>query len=110
MVLYVVRFDIHPDKEKEYTKWIKNFLNLPLVVQGVEEFRGYRTLASTKGYIVATYQFKDLETWAKWRSHKEIVKFLEALNNYVTNMTFELWGPSIIVPEPIKPGSKIPKK
>ena len=104
MVLYVVRFDILPDKEKEYTKWIKNFLKFPLVVQGVEEFRGYRAAASSHGYCVATYEFKNMVTWAKWRSHKEIIKFLEALNKYVTNMTFELWGPSPIVPEPIRPG------
>ena len=103
MVLYVVRFDILPDKMEKYPKWIKNYYRNTIEVRGVKEFRGYRTLASSQGNVVVTYEFKNMETWAKWRSHMEIIKFLEELRKFVTNMTFELWGPSPIVPEPLHP-------
>ena len=105
MVLYVIRFDVLPDKMDKYPKWIENYYRLTLAVRGVEEMRAYRTLASSQGHVIATYEFKNMETWAKWRSHKEIIKFLDELKKFVTNMTFELWGPSPIVPEPLHPGS-----
>ena len=103
MVLYVMRFNILPDKVDKYNKWIDNYYRLTLAVRGVVELRGYRTLASSQGHVVVTYEFKNMGTWAKWRSHKEITKFLDELSKLVTNMTFELWGPSPIVPEPIRP-------
>ena len=103
MVLYVVRYDILPDKMEKYPKWIENYYRLTLAVRGVEELRAYRSLASSCGHIVATYQFKNLETWAKWRSHKEIIKFFDELRRYVTHLTFEIWGPSPVIPEPLHP-------
>ena len=105
MVLYVVRFDIHPDKVKEYTKWIDSFLKITWIVPGVEEFRAYRTIVSSQSNVVGTFEFKNMGTWAKWRSHKEITKFLEELSKFVTNFTSELLGPSPIVPEPLRPGN-----
>ena len=103
MVLYVMRFNILPDKVDKYNKWIENYYRLTLAVRGVVEFRAYRTLASSQGHIVATYEFKNMGTWAKWYSSNELQKFLDELKKYVTNLTFELWGPSPIVPEPIRP-------
>lgn len=105
MVLYVIRFDILPDKVKEYTKWIDSFLKITWIVPGMEEFRAYRTVVSSQGYAVGTFEFKNMNAWAKWNSNKEIQKFLDELRKFVTNMTFELWGPSPIYPEPIRPGN-----
>ena len=37
-------------------------------------------------------------------SNEDIQKLGEEARTYITNMSRELWGPSPIIPEPIRPG------
>ena len=101
-----MRFDIRPDKVEEYAEWVEKFYRLTLDVRGVEEFRAYRTKVSSQGHVIVTYEFKNMEAWAKWYENEELQKFLDELRKYVTNMTSELWGSSPIVPKPIHPENK----
>jgi len=41
MVLYVLRWDIHPDKVEAYLKWTEGAIRRTLAVPGVVEFRAY---------------------------------------------------------------------
>jgi heme-degrading monooxygenase HmoA len=72
-------------------------------VPGIVEFRGYRPV--TGSYQVAvTYEFADMNAWAAWNSNEDIQKLWDEARAYLTNMSYELWGPSPVVPEPIRPG------
>ena len=104
MVLFVVKWDVLPQSKDDYAKWAKSAIPRELSVPGVIEFRAYRP-ATGSSQVVATYEFKDMESWAEWHSHEDIQQIFDELREYATNISTELWGPSPVVPEPIRPGS-----
>lgn len=103
MVLYIMKWDILPDKVEAYLKWTEGAIQRTLAVPGVVEFRAYRP-ATGASQVVVTYEFADLAAWAAWQAHEDIQKILDELRTLTVNVTTELWGPSPVVPEPIRPG------
>jgi len=103
MVLYVMKWDIHPDKVEAYLKWSQSAIQRTLAVPGVVEFRAYRGVTGAP-QVVVTYEFADLAAWAAYYAHEDIQKVLDELRTLTLNVTTELWGPSPVVPRPIRPG------
>jgi heme-degrading monooxygenase HmoA len=103
MVIQVNKWDIHPDKVEAYTAWAKTAVPKLLAVSGLIEFRAYRPVTGTS-QIVTTYEFADFSAWAAWYAHEEIQKLTDERRTFTVNEVSELWGPSPIVPEPIRPG------
>jgi quinol monooxygenase YgiN len=103
MVLYVMQWNVHPDKAEAYLKWSQSAIQRTLAVPGVAEFRAYRP-ASGAFQVVVTYEFTDLAAWAAFYAHAEIQKVIDELRTFALNVTCELWGPSPVVPKPIRPG------
>jgi quinol monooxygenase YgiN len=102
MMLVVMKWNIHPDKVETYTKWAQSAIQRTLAVPGVVEFRAYRP-ASGAHQVVVTYELSDLAAWADWYGKTETQKVLEELRTVALDVTIELWGPSPIVPKPIRP-------
>ncbi len=102
MVIQVLKWDIHPDKVEAYTEWAKTAIPSLLAVPGLVEFRGYRPVTGTS-QVVTTYEFADLAAWAAWSSHEEVQRLTNERRTFTLNEVSELWGPSPIVPEPIRP-------
>ena len=103
MVLYVGKYDVRPEKAKEYSEWAKSAMGRMLAIPGIVELRGYRP--ATGSYQVAvTYEFADMNAWAAWQSNEDMQKLWEEARAYLTNVSYELWGPSPIISEPIRPG------
>lgn len=103
MVLTVLKWNIHPDKFDAYMKWTESAIRRTVGAPGVAEFRAYRP-AVGPFQVVITYEFADLAAWAAWRSNEDVTKVLEELHTVATDVTSELWGPSPVVPAPIRPG------
>ena len=103
MVLFINKWDIHPDKTDAYLKWTEGAIQRTLSVPGVVEFRAYRP-ASGSAQVVVTYEFADMEAWAAWQSSDEVQTVLDELHTLALNVTLEVWGPSPVVPDPIRPG------
>ncbi len=103
MVLSVLKWNIHPDKVEAYTKWTKSAIQRTVSAPGVVEFRAYRPAAGAH-QVVVTYEFADLAAWAAWRSNEDVDKVLDELYTLATDVTAEVWGPSPVVPTPIRPG------
>lgn len=101
MVLYIMRWDVHPDKADAYLKWTESAIKRT-VVPGVVEFRGYRP-ASGSSQIAVTYEFPDMAAWAAWQVKEDTQKVQNELRTLALNVTTELWGPSPVVPAPIRP-------
>ena len=104
MVLYVMRWNIHPDKKEAYTEWTKGAIARTLGVGGVVEFRAYRP-ATGPSQVVVTYEFADMAAWQTWYVNQDVQTVLEELHTLATDVTLDLWGPSPVVPDPIRPGA-----
>ena len=102
MVLYIMKWDIHPEKGEAYLKWTGSAIKR-LVVPGVVEFRAYRP-ASGSNQAAVTYEFADMAAWAAWYTNEDTQKVRAELGTLALNVTAELWGPSPVVPAPIRPG------
>jgi len=103
MVVQVVRWNYHPDKLEAGARWQQGAIQRTLAVPGVVEFRAYRPTSGASRYLV-TYEFADLGAWAAWYGHEETQKVLDELHTLALDVTLELWGPSPVVPQPIRPG------
>jgi quinol monooxygenase YgiN len=103
MVLYLFKWNIHPDKMEAYAGWAKGAIQRTLAAGGVSEFRGYRP-ASGSAEVVVTYEFADMAAWAAWYGHDNVQQVIAEVHTLATGVTTELWGPSPIVPQPIRPG------
>ena len=103
MVIAVLKWDIHPDKRDAYLQWTAGAIKRTIGAPGVIEFRAYRTTTGDSE-VAITYEFADLATWAAWRSHEDTQKVLEELHTLALNIKTEVWGPSPVVPAPIRPG------
>ena len=102
MVLHVTKYDIHPDKVEDYLKWTESAIKRTVAAPGVVEFRAYRP-ATGASQVVITYEFADMATWAAWQSDEDVQKVLDELRTLALNVNIEVWGPSPVVPEPIRP-------
>lgn len=102
MVLQVMKWNIHPDKVEDYLKWTESAVKRTLAAPGVVEFRAYRP-ATGASQVVTTYEFADMATWAAWQSDEDVQKVLDELRALALNVNIEVWGPSPVVPEPIRP-------
>jgi antibiotic biosynthesis monooxygenase (ABM) superfamily enzyme len=102
LILSVMKWDIHPDKVEAYLKWTESAIKRTLGVPGVVEFRAYRGSVGAPQVII-TYEHADLASWAAWRANKEVEKVFDELHTLGINVTTELWGPSPVVPKPIRP-------
>ena len=67
------------------------------------EFRGYRP-ANGSFQVAITYEFADMVAWATWHETDAVQGVLTELRTLATDVTMELWGPSPVVPTPIRPG------
>jgi quinol monooxygenase YgiN len=103
MVLYVIKWNVHPDKGEAYAAFAQRAIAQTLAVPSVAEFRGYRP-ASGSFQVVITYEFADMAAWAAWYSHDDVQQVVTELRTLATDVDMEVWGPSPVVPQPIRPG------
>jgi quinol monooxygenase YgiN len=103
MVLFVQKYDIHPDKVEAYNAWAKTVIPRILALPGMVEFRGYRPVTGAS-QVVVTLEFADLAAWTAAYEHEDMQRLLNESRAYETNLSWELWGPSPVVPKPARPG------
>ena len=103
MVLHIMKWDIHPDKVEAYNAWAKTTIPVLLAIPGLVEFRGYRPVTGSS-QIVTTYEFDDLTAWAAWYAREDVQRLTDERHTFTINEFSEIWGPSPIVPAPIRPG------
>ena len=103
MVLLVQKWDILPDKFEEYNEWAPSAIKRLLSVPGVVEFRAYRP-ASGSHQVAITFEFENMGSWASWYENEDVQKIRAEMQGLTCNRFDEIWGPSPIVPAPIRPG------
>ncbi|MEI6290022.1 MAG: antibiotic biosynthesis monooxygenase [Chloroflexota bacterium] len=104
MVLNVTKYNIHPDKVELFQAWVKKAIPRILALPGVVEFRAYRPLSGA-WQVVTTVEFSDLNAWSKSASTEEYTRILDELHTLAVDVLVDVWGPSPVVPVPLKPGT-----
>ncbi len=88
---------------KEYVEWSKKANDLVLKAQGLLEFRANRNLLGTP-QVRTTTVWHSLTHWAKFSESEEWQSLkVQLLDRFAHEVNIELWGPSNIVPEPLRP-------
>ena len=105
MVLYLQKYDVVPGKTDEFIEWAKTAIPRIMSVPGLVEFRSYRPAVSDR-QIANTYEFADMTAWAEFLNSETVQQVLNEVRTYTVNFSSELWGPSPVVPEPLRPGQK----
>jgi quinol monooxygenase YgiN len=104
MVLSVVKYNIHPDKAEAFQAWVPRTIPQILALTGVVEFRAYRP-ASGSWQIVTTTEFIDMAACASAISGDVWQQINNELHTLALDITVEIWGPSPVVPQPLRPGN-----
>ena len=102
MIEICITYDLLPNISQDaYQGWAKKAIAATLKQPGLIEFRANRNILGTP----------EVRTTSVWSSGAEWVAFAEGgwkalehdLRNLATNIKMEVWGPSALVPEPLRP-------
>ena len=104
MIEVVMTWDILPGTDEQaYAAYAKKVIGAALRQPGFVEFRANRSLMGSP-QSRATYVWQTLADWAIFAATADYQALDAESRRFVTNTHVELWGPSPIVPEPIRPG------
>ena len=104
MIEAIYTWDILPGTDEQaYAEWAKKAIGSILRQPGFVEFRANRSLLGSP-QVRATYVWQTLADWATFAASAEGQSLDAELRQFVTNYHIELWGPSPVVPEPVRPG------
>lgn len=79
-------------------KWISKIMQKP----GFVELRAQRNVLSSP-LVRTTFLWKTLADWAKFAESPDREALESELRKFATNIRIEIWAPSSIVPEPLRP-------
>jgi len=99
-----LRYDLLPGVDQQaYIEWAKKGIRLGLKAHGIVEARSNRDLLGSP-QVRATYVWKTLADWAVFAEGAEWQALTTELQrSLATNVSIEIWGPSPVAPESIRP-------
>jgi len=103
MIEKILTWDVLPGVDlKAYGALSKKTAETIAKQPGMIEFRASRNLLGNPQVRVSV-MWKSLEDWAKF-AETDVWHSLEAeCRTFATNIRVELWGPSPVMPEPLRP-------
>jgi hypothetical protein len=104
MIEVDLKYDFLPGVDQQaYQAWAKKAIGTVLQSPGIVEFRASRNMVASP-QVRATSVFK---TMADWGNFAESAGWLalkaELSDQFATNVCVDIWGPSPVVPEPLRP-------
>lgn len=102
MVLFVLEYTILPEKEDDYTRYVKTVL-LPYIqtVPGLLELRGYRDYTSGRAHV--TMEFESCLSWGDYIQHPKTKEVMTTSRAFARDLTWNVWEESHITPVPVDP-------
>jgi len=105
MIEVDLKWDFLPGVDQQaYQAWAQKAIGTVLQSPGIVEFRASRNMLAGP-QVRATSVWNTMADWgafdesAAWQALKD-----ELLDQYAQNMSVDIWGPSPVVPEPLRPG------
>lgn len=87
-----------------YTNFSRDAVSQVLKATGFREFRAHRNMLGSP-HVRATYVWQSLVDWANYQQTDEWQALMPRLNEYATHVEVQVWGPSPVMPESLRPGS-----
>jgi hypothetical protein len=102
MVQQVMTYDLMPSvNQQAYLAWSRKTIAALMQQPGLVEFRAHRNMLGTP-QIRTTIEWASLADFEKyWQGAWQPVD--AELRTMATSISVELWGPSPLVPEPLRP-------
>lgn len=96
-------FDLLPNIDmKAYGEWVKKTVASLAKQPGMVEFRANRNLLGSP-QIRSAITWQTLDDWSKFTEGSVWQSILSELHGYASDVKVELWGPSPVVPDTIRP-------
>jgi|WetSurMetagenome_2_1015567.scaffolds.fasta_scaffold601012_2 hypothetical protein len=104
MIEVHLAYDVMPDiDEGSYFEWMKKAIVPALKSRGIIEIRSHRNLKGRPTVLVVGLWEKP-EDWDAFSNSNEWYELIEVLQSrYAVNIRIELWGPSPVIPAPLRP-------
>ena len=103
MIEVNLSYDLLPNfDQKAYTEWAKKTVGGILKASGLIEFRANRNMLGDP-QVRSTSVWKTLADWANYVDSDEWKTREQEARGFVKNIKVEIWGPSPIVTEPLRP-------
>jgi heme-degrading monooxygenase HmoA len=97
-------YEILPNTNQQaYGEFAKKAIGTILKAPGLIEFRANRNLLGSP-LVRTTSVFRTLSDWAGFAETDEWRELDAEFRTFVTDLRVEIWGPSPVLPEPIRPG------
>lgn len=103
MIEVAYTYDFLPNiDEAAYAKLARKATAKMLEAKGFVEFRAHRNMAGSP-HVRRSSVWESLADWAALTQDPGFQEITAEFRTYVTNLEFQIWGPSPYVPEPIRP-------
>lgn len=97
-------YEILPNTDHQaYGEFAKKAIGTILKAPGLVEFRANRSLLGSP-LVRTTSVFRTLSDWASFIDSDEWRGLEAEFRTFVTDVRVENWGPSPVLPEPVRPG------
>ena len=103
MIESTMTYDLFPNVDMmAYQEWTKRGIAIMAKQPGMLEFRANRNVLGSPR-VRTTTVFRSLEDWAKFADSDAWHSIEAEMQGFATNVQIELWGPSRLLPEPVRP-------
>ena len=97
-------WDLLPNIDQQaYGEWAKKTVGTVLKAPGIVEFRANRNLLGSP-QVRSTAVWQSFADWAKYAESDEWQSLDAEFRSFAINIRIEIWGPSPVLPEPLRPG------
>jgi len=95
---YDLRYDID---QKVYAAFVKKAIDAELHAPGFVELRAHRNVLGSP-QVRVTHVWKSLADWVKFVDSPESRALDTEFRSFVANIEVQIWGPSPVMPEPLR--------
>jgi heme-degrading monooxygenase HmoA len=97
-------YDFVPGMDQQaYGELTKKAIGMVLKAPGLVEFRANRNILGSP-QVRSTSVWQTLADWARFSESAQWPELEAEFRSFTTNLKVEIWGPSPVVPEPLRPG------
>ena len=104
MIEVYTTWELLPNIDQEaYVEWAKETVGKILKAPGLVEFRAHRNILGAP-QVRSTSVWQTLADWANYTDSNEWRALEDEFRAFATDIRIEIWGPSPVLPEPVRPG------